>query len=149
MLVFIICNEFSGQIVMWVPNPQTEYSGALRARQRAQIGRTLKWAALLWQQGILYGSALSSSSVVEQKQHGSHLPIDSRDPPPRHDALSCRGGVGGGDRCGACLPAFKLRLHNEIRRVMMMICRCDEGLVYQHHGTNSMSPSKELCFLHV
>ena len=96
MLDFTVYNEFSRQIVKWVPNPQTEHAGALRARQRAQIGRTLKWAALLWQQGTLYGSALSSSSVVEQKQHGSHLPIDSRDPPPRHDALSCRGGVGGG-----------------------------------------------------
>jgi len=74
-----------------------------------------KWAALLWQEGILYGSALTSSSVVEQKQQGWHLPIDSRDPPPRHDALSCRGGVGGGvgNRCGACLPAFKLQLHND------------------------------------
>ena len=106
MLDFIVYSEFSGQIVMWVPNPQTEHASTLRARQRAQIGRTLKWAALLWQQGILYGSALSSSSVVEQKQQGSHLPIDSRDPPPRHDALSCRGGVGGGWGTGvvpACL----------------------------------------------
>jgi len=59
MLDFIVYSEFSGLIVMWVPNPQTEHAGALRARQRAQIGRTLKWAALLWQQGILYGSALS------------------------------------------------------------------------------------------
>jgi len=115
MLDFTVYNEFPGQIVTWVPNPQTEHAVALRARRRAQIGRTLKWAVLLWQEGILYGSALSSSSVVEQKVHGSHLPIDSRDPPPCHDALSCRGGVGGGvgNRCGACLPAFKLQLRNK------------------------------------
>lgn len=31
----------------------------------------------------------------------------------------------------------------------MMICRRDEGLLYHHRGTNSMSPPKELCFLHV
>jgi hypothetical protein len=143
MFDFIVYNEFAGQTVMWVPNPQTEHAGALRARRRAQIGRTLKWAALLWQQG----SAFSSSSVVEQKLHGSHLPIDSRDPPPRHDALSCRGGVGGGWGTGVVPVCLHLRCSYEIRRVMMMmmmmmICTCDEGLLYRHHGTTSMSPQK-------
>ena len=71
--------------------------------QCVQIGRSLKWAAFLWQQEILYGSALSSSCVLKQKLHVSRLPIDSRDPPTRHDTLPCRGG-GGGGRAGV-VPA--------------------------------------------
>jgi hypothetical protein len=65
-------------------------------------------SGLRWCGSNEYSTDLPSSHRAwwNKRSHGLHLPIDRRDTPPRHEALSCRGDVGGGwvgSRCGACL----------------------------------------------
>jgi hypothetical protein len=104
MLDFIVYNEFSGQIVMWVPNPQTEHAGALRARHRAQIGRTLKWAALLGSREY-FTDLPSPQRAWWNKSSKTHIFPSTVVTRPH---VTTRGHVGValegvGNRCGACI----------------------------------------------
>lgn len=146
MLDFIVYSEFSGQIVMWVPNPQTEHAGALSCKtartNRTHLGSGLRCCGrreyftdlpsphrAWWNKSSKAG--IFPSTVVTRPHVTTRC----------HVAVVLEGGWGTG-----VVPACQ---HLSYSYIMMMICRCVEGLLYHHHGTNSMSPPKELCFRHV
>ena len=100
-------------------------------------GNTLRICPLLIERGGTKAARLASS-------HRQSWPA-----PTSRRAVTSGWRWRGGGRTGvvpACLPACKLQLHNETRRVMMMICRRDEGLLYRHHGTNWCRHQKNCAF---